>query len=96
MVSIPKISSLLNEEGKNPGSVGVTIVPMTALESSYAVSTASGICSLTDPRLPSIMVAIGYLEAVEGPLWNAVRGAGYAYGSYFNRDIDSGVIAIER
>jgi Zn-dependent M16 (insulinase) family peptidase len=38
------------------------------------------------------MVAIGYLETVEGPLWNAVRGAGYAYGSFFSRNVESGVI----
>lgn len=93
MIPIPETSSLLNAEGRNPGSVGVTIVPMTTLESSYAVSTANGMSSYSDPRFPALMVAIGYLEAVEGPLWNAVRGAGYAYGSYFSRDIDSGVLS---
>ena len=93
MIAIPKTSNHLNAEGKNPGSVGVTIVPMTSLESSFSVSTASGITSYSDPRFPSIMVAIGYLEAVEGPLWNAVRGAGYAYGSYFSRDLEAGVLS---
>lgn len=93
MVPIPEPVSLLNDEGKNPGSVGTIIIPMTTLDSSYAVSTAPGIPSFSDPRLPSIMVAIGYLEAPEGPLWNAVRGAGYAYGSYFARDLDTGVLS---
>ena len=93
MVQIPKPHSLLNAEGQNPGSVGVTIVPMTTIESSYAVCSTKGISSFTDPNLPKIMVAIGYLEAVEGPLWNAVRGAGYAYGSYFNRDVESGILS---
>ena len=93
MVPIVKPSSLLSEEGRKPGSVGVTIVPMTTLESSFTVSTAPGITSYSDPRLPAIMVSIGYLETVEGPLWNAVRGAGYAYGSFFSRNVDSGTLS---
>lgn len=93
MVPLVKPYSLLNDEGRNPGSVGVTIVPMTTLESSFSVSTAKGITSFSDPRLPAIMVAVGYLETVEGPLWNAVRGAGYAYGSFFSRNVESGVLS---
>ncbi|KAG5981749.1 hypothetical protein E4U55_002599 [Claviceps digitariae] len=93
MVPIPKLADLLNDEGRNPGSVGAIIVPMTTLESSYSVSTAPSITSLSDPSFAAIMVAIGYLETVEGPLWNAVRGAGYAYGSSFSRNIDSGVLS---
>jgi Zn-dependent M16 (insulinase) family peptidase len=38
------------------------------------------------------MVAISYLEAVEGPLWVAVRGKGLAYGSGFRRDPDGGFV----
>ncbi|KJZ75005.1 hypothetical protein HIM_05491 [Hirsutella minnesotensis 3608] len=93
MVPIPKLSSLLNDEGRKPGSVGAIVIPMTTLDSSYSVSSAPSITSLSDPRFPAIMVAIGYLEAVEGPLWNAVRGAGYAYGSYFSRSVDSGILS---
>ncbi|PNY28790.1 Metalloenzyme, LuxS/M16 peptidase-like, metal-binding protein [Tolypocladium capitatum] len=93
MVPIPKLASLLNHEGRNPGSVGVVIIPMTTLDSSYSVSSAPSITSLSDPRFPAIMVSIGYLEAVEGPLWNAVRGAGYAYGSHFSRSVDSGILS---
>ena len=92
MVPIVKPSSVLNDEGKKPGSVGVVIVPMTTLDSSFAVNTAPGISSFSDPRLPALMVAVGYLETVEGPLWNAVRGAGYAYGSHFSRTVNSGTL----
>ncbi|KAM7195297.1 Presequence protease 1, chloroplastic/mitochondrial [Rhypophila sp. PSN 637] len=84
--------AMLNEEGNSPGSVGSIIVPMTTLDSSYSYSTASGLRSFADPRLPAFLVAIGYLEAVEGPLWNAVRGNGLAYGVSFSRDIDGGYI----
>ncbi|PHH79499.1 hypothetical protein CDD80_4610 [Ophiocordyceps camponoti-rufipedis] len=93
MVPIPKLVSLLNDEGRNPGSFGAVVIPMTTLDSSYSVSSASSITSLSDPRFPIIMVAIGYLESVEGPLWNAVRGGGYAYGSFFSRNVDSGILS---
>ncbi|PFH57562.1 hypothetical protein XA68_14868 [Ophiocordyceps unilateralis] len=93
MVPIPKLVSLLNDEGRQPGSYGAVVIPMTTLDSSYSVSSARSITSLSDPRFPAIMVAIGYLESVEGPLWNAVRGAGYAYGSYFSRNVDSGILS---
>ncbi|KPA36772.1 hypothetical protein FLAG1_10439 [Fusarium langsethiae] len=93
MIDIPKPVSLLNDEGRNPGSVGTVIVPMATLEGSYSVSTTKGIASYDDPRYVPIMVAIGYLEATEGPLWNAVRGAGYAYSACFSADITSGIIS---
>jgi Zn-dependent M16 (insulinase) family peptidase len=84
--------TLLSEEGKKPGNYGAVIIPMTTLDSSYSVSTATGLTSYADPRLPAYLVAIGYLEAVEGPLWNAVRGNGLAYGTYFSREINAGYI----
>jgi Zn-dependent M16 (insulinase) family peptidase len=93
MISITKPSSLLSKEGEKPGQVGVTIVPMTTLDSSYSVSTAKGITGLRDKDFPVLMAAIGYLESPEGPLWNAVRGGGYAYGAYFSRDLDSGALS---
>lgn len=92
ILPIPALASLRNEEGENPGSVGATVVPMAAIDGSYSVSTASGLTSFSDPRLPAVMVAIGYLETIEGPLWNAVRGAGYAYGSHFSRSLDAGLL----
>ncbi len=41
------------------------------------------------------MVAIAYLDAVEGPLWCAVRGTGLAYGTSFTRSIDSGLVQFD-
>ncbi|KAM7207549.1 Metalloenzyme, LuxS/M16 peptidase-like protein [Naviculisporaceae sp. PSN 640] len=92
ILPITKPWAVLNDEGNFPGSVGSIIVPMTTLDSSYSFSTASGLRSFDDPRLPAYLVALGYLEAVEGPLWNAVRGNGLAYGVSFNRDCDGGLI----
>jgi len=83
---------MLNSEGRNPGSFGSVVIPMTTLDSSYSVSTASGLESSKDSRLPALLVALGYLETIEGPLWNAVRGNGLAYGVSFTRDVESGFI----
>ncbi|KAK4460705.1 Metalloenzyme, LuxS/M16 peptidase-like protein [Cladorrhinum samala] len=92
VLPIIKLSAMLNDEGKAPGSFGSVVIPMTTLDSSYSVSTAIGLQSYSDPRLPAFLVALGYLEAVEGPLWNAVRGNGLAYGVSFSREIDGGYI----
>lgn len=92
MLPIIKPHELLTEEGRNPGSYGAVIIPMTTVDSSYSVSTSKGVISFEDPRIPAILVAVGYLEAVEGPLWCAVRGQGMAYGVFFRRDMDSGMV----
>lgn len=92
MLPVRKAHSHLSDEGRAPGSVGAVVVPMPATDSSFSVSTSKGIISFEDPRLPAILVAVGYLEAAEGPLWNAVRGQGMAYGTFFARDVDSGLV----
>ena len=82
----------LSEAGRNPGGLAY-IVPLATIDSSFALSVAKGPETLEDPRVPSLMVALSYLDAVEGPLWNAVRGTGLAYGTGFTRHIESGQIS---
>ncbi len=65
---------------------------MTTIDSSFCLSSAKGPTSPTDPILPALLVACSFLEAVEGPLWTAVRGKGLAYGSGFKRDQDGGFV----
>ncbi|KAI5865602.1 Metalloenzyme, LuxS/M16 peptidase-like protein [Durotheca rogersii] len=89
---IVKPCTLLNDEGRNPGSIGATIVPMRAIDSSYAVSSARGLTSYSDPAIPALLVAMQYLETVEGTLWNAVRGNGLAYGVHFAKELDGGYL----
>ncbi len=92
VLPVTDLHSMLNQEGQAPGAFGSVVIPMTTLDSSYSVSTAAGLRSYSDPRLPAYLVALGYLEAVEGPLWNAVRGNGLAYGVSFSREVDGGYI----
>ena len=92
LLPLVKMSQRLSPDGHNPGTYGAVIVPMPTIDSSFLLSSARGPTSPTDPIIPSLMVAISFLEAVEGPLWVAVRGKGLAYGSGFKRDPDGGFI----
>ncbi|AEO62585.1 uncharacterized protein THITE_2106927 [Thermothielavioides terrestris NRRL 8126] len=92
VLPIPQLHSMLSPEGQSPGAFGSVVIPMTTLDSSYSVSTAAGLKSYADPRLPAYLVALGYLEAAEGPLRNAVRGAGLAYGVFFSHEVDGGYV----
>lgn len=89
---LDKRLSRLSEAGLNPGMLAY-IIPMPTIDSSFALSVAKGPSSLKDPRLPALMVALSYLDAVEGPMWVAVRGTGLAYGTSFSRHTESGQIS---
>jgi len=86
--------AVLTPAAKNPGN-NALIVPLAATDSSYALLSAHGIDSYSHEDLPALMVAQAYLDAVEGPLWVAVRGTGLAYGASFNRSIDTGLLSLK-
>ncbi|KAF8850832.1 zinc metalloprotease-like protein [Acephala macrosclerotiorum] len=92
LLPIVKMSQRLSADGKEPGNYGTVVIPMPTVDSSFCISSAKGPTSPTDPVLPALMVAISFLEAVEGPLWTAIRGKGLAYGANFKRDSDGGFI----
>lgn len=92
LLPIIKLTERLSEDGRNPGAYGAVIVPMPTIDSSFLISSAKGPTSYNDPILPALMVAISFLEAVEGPLWSAVRGTGLAYGANFKRDLEGGFV----
>ena len=73
----------LSGAGKAPGKLSY-IVPLSTIDSSFAVAVGKGPISPKDEKMPALTVAIAYLDAIEGPLWDAVRGAGLAYGTSFN------------
>jgi Zn-dependent M16 (insulinase) family peptidase len=83
--------ALLSDAGKTIGGTSY-IVPMPTVDSSYAYATGRGLDSYDDPNLPALLVAIAYMNAVEGPLWVAVRGKGLAYGTNFAYNIDTGFV----
>lgn len=90
VLPIEKQVERLSPDGKEPGNIGVTIIPMPPIDSSFLLSITKGPLSYTDAIIPAALVAIAYIEAVEGPLWRAVRGTGLAYGTGFGRDVERG------
>ena len=92
VLPIIKQKDLMSEDGRNIGEYGVVVVPMTTVDSSYCGSSVKGPTSYHDPILPALLVSLSFLEAVEGPLWTAVRGTGLAYGASFEQDIDGGFL----
>ena len=85
--------SRLSDQGTSPGN-SAYVIPMAPIDSSFALVVSKGPSSLIDPAMPALMVAISYLNAVEGPLWTAVRGPGLAYGVNFDRHITSGQVSL--
>lgn len=83
--------ALLGDAGKVIGGKSY-IIPMPTVDSSFAYATARGLDSYDHPKLPALLVAIAYMNAIEGPLWVAVRGTGLAYGVNFAYNIDTGFV----
>ncbi|KAG0124799.1 Metalloenzyme, LuxS/M16 peptidase-like protein [Tuber indicum] len=79
----------LTPEGAKPGKI-THIVPLPTIDSSFSIHFAVGPDSPSHPKLPALLLAISYLDAVEGPLWRAVRGTGLAYSTHFMKDLDAG------
>ncbi|ETI26960.1 hypothetical protein G647_10059 [Cladophialophora carrionii CBS 160.54] len=94
LTPIGKRIERLSEAGRHPGKLAY-VVPMPTIDSSFAYSVARGPTSWDDPQMPAIMVAMAYMNAVEGPLWVAVRGTGLAYGTNMGYDIESGFIHLD-
>lgn len=91
---LDSVRSTLSPAGLSPGSLAY-IIPMSTIDSSYATLTTRFPTSREDPVLPALYVALEYLNAVEGPLWVAVRGTGLAYGASFGRNVDTGRLSYQ-
>lgn len=94
LTPIGKRIERLSPAGTNPGKLAY-VVPMPTIDSSFAYAVARGPTSYDDPRMPAVMVAMAYMNAVEGPLWAAVRGTGLAYGTNMGYDLESGYIYLD-
>ena len=84
----------LTDAAKNPGGLSY-IVPMPTVDSSYCLTIAKGPTSELDSRTPALLVAISYLNAVEGPLWTSIRGTGLAYGANVAKRFHSGDVGFD-
>ena len=86
--------SRMSDLGKNPGNT-TYIIPLPTIDSSFALASAKGPSSHDDPVVPALMVAVSYINAVEGPLWSAVRNTGLAYGSSLRQHREAGQTSLE-
>jgi Zn-dependent M16 (insulinase) family peptidase len=83
-------NNVLSQLGRNPGGAHYAIA--MPIDSSHGIFTIKGPKGYTNEQLPALMVTLSMLEAVEGPLWVAIRGTGLAYGSGFYRDEEVGLL----
>ena len=86
--------SRLSDLGRNPANAAY-IVPMPTVDSSFLVASAKGPKTFFDPAVPALMVALSYLNAVEGPMWTAVRGTGLAYGTTIRHIVEKGSVLLD-
>jgi Zn-dependent M16 (insulinase) family peptidase len=84
----------LNEVGKNPSN-SCHIVELPAIDSTFSTHTGKGPISFDDEQLPALLLVLAYLTATEGPLWNAARGSGLAYGVGLTRAMQSGQLVFD-
>ncbi|RMD44328.1 hypothetical protein DV735_g857, partial [Chaetothyriales sp. CBS 134920] len=94
LIPLGSRGSRLSDAGLQTGNHSY-IVPMATIDSSFLFALARGPSSWQDGRIPALMVACAYLNAVEGPLWVAARGSGLAYGVNVNYDIESGFVSLD-
>jgi Zn-dependent M16 (insulinase) family peptidase len=81
-------NELLSDIGRNPG--GAHYIVTMPIDTSYGIFTSKGPKGYNAPQLPPLLVTLAILEAVEGPMWVAIRGTGLAYGTSFYRDVETG------
>lgn len=69
----------------------LVLVPMPAIEGSYAVHFAKGLVGWDHPDYPALLLASSTLNATESYLWKSIRGSGLAYGAHVEADVESGL-----
>lgn len=81
---------VLSKLGRAP-SYKAIVVPLPSIESSFSYHVGKGPNRWNHPDLPAVKVALSAVNAIEGLLWNSVRGAGLAYGAGIVLDVEAGL-----
>jgi Zn-dependent M16 (insulinase) family peptidase len=68
------------------------ICGISSVESGYAEITTPTITSAEHMDVAPILVASELLQALEGPFWREIRGAGLAYGSHMRLKVEEGLL----
>lgn len=101
LLPLLRIRDRLTPQAQNPGQSQTSdqpssfIVPMPTTDSSHLDVVTKGPTSFTSPAQTAIKVAISFLNAIEGPLWVAIRGTGLAYGARLTSSCASGQLILK-
>lgn len=99
LLPLLKIRDRLTTRAQNPGQKGgppsSIIVPMSTTDTSFLTAVTKGPTSRTDPAHVAIEIANAFLDAVEGPLWVAIRGTGLAYSAWLTSSCESGQLSLK-
>ena len=90
---IPYLRDVRSEKGIAVSKTAI-ITPMASSESSYVYVVCKGPIDFLHSDIPAISVCCEFLQAVEGPMWRAVRGAGLAYGANIYLNVEEGLIKL--
>lgn len=90
---IPYLKDVRSEKGVAVSKTAL-ISPMASSESSYVYLVGKAPADFTHEDIPAIAVCCEYLQAVEGPMWRGVRGAGLAYGANIFLSLEDGLIKL--
>jgi len=70
------------------------VAGVDGVDSCYAKLISDGPKSFLDPDYPLYLVLFELLDALEGPLWRDIRGAGLAYGYNLGCTPESGTVSL--
>jgi Zn-dependent M16 (insulinase) family peptidase len=71
---------------------GTTIVSLASIESSFMLQATPVSLAFDSDDVPALWVACQLLDAMEGPFWKGIRGAGFSYGFGIDFNCESGLI----
>jgi len=89
--TMPQASSNFLSSAGAKGGDGM-ICGISSVESGYAEITTPTITSAEHMDVAPILVASELLQALEGPFWREIRGAGLAYGSHMRLKVEEGLL----
>lgn len=90
---IPYLKDVRSDKGVAVSKTA-SISPMASSESSYVYLVGKAPDDFNHEDIPTIAVCCEYLQAVEGPMWRGVRGAGLAYGANIFLSLEDGLIKL--
>lgn len=85
-------ASRMHSESVASPSREATVLVMSAIESSFLSCASRGIPGFNHADTAPLLVACEILTAIEGPMWNEIRGLGLAYSFSLHGDSEEGMV----